>query len=104
MDSIAVAYWKRPEVAITIDYGQVCAEAEVQAATEIAKSLEIQHEILLIDCRKVGSGDLAGAEAHSQAATSEWWPYRNQLLITLAAMRLIALDVQELMIATVASD
>ena len=27
MDSIALAFWKRPEIAITIDYGQRAAEA-----------------------------------------------------------------------------
>lgn len=32
MDSIALAYWKRPEIAITIDYGQKPAAAEVVAS------------------------------------------------------------------------
>ena len=28
MDSIALAYWKRPDIALTIDYGQAAADAE----------------------------------------------------------------------------
>lgn len=104
MDSTALAYWKRPDVAITVDYGQVPAEAEVQASGQVCATLGIRHELVRVDCRGLGSGDLAGREAHELAATSEWWPYRNQLLITLAAMRAVALGVQQLMIATVSTD
>ena len=31
MDSIAVAYWRRPSLAITIDYGQVPAAGELRS-------------------------------------------------------------------------
>jgi len=39
-----------------------------------------------------------------RATTSDWWPYRNQLLITFACMRAISRDVQTLYIGTVKSD
>lgn len=104
MDSIALAWWKRPNVAFTIDYGQVCAEAEIRAAEAVCSDLGIRHEIIQVDCRSLGSGDLAGIPADSNAPVQEWWPYRNQLLITLAGMRGIALGVKELMVAAVISD
>ncbi|WP_112313008.1 7-cyano-7-deazaguanine synthase [Pseudogemmobacter bohemicus] len=87
MDSIAVAFWQRPEVAITIDYGQKAAEAELLAAAEVAKELNMRHEIVRIDCRPIGSGDMAGNDALAIAPVPEWWPFRNQILITFAAAR-----------------
>lgn len=42
MDSIALAYWLRPEVAITLDYGQKAAEAEIAAAARVAQLLRIR--------------------------------------------------------------
>jgi 7-cyano-7-deazaguanine synthase len=32
MDSVALAYWLRPDVAFTIDYGQLSAEGELRSA------------------------------------------------------------------------
>jgi 7-cyano-7-deazaguanine synthase len=104
MDSLSIAWWKRPEVAITIDYGQLAADAEIAAAATICKHLNIQHNILRIDCRSLGSGDMAGNEASSHAPATDWWPFRNQLLITLAAMKSIELGVNKLMIGTVQTD
>lgn len=104
MDSVATAFWKRPELAVTIDYGQRPAGAEVEAAARVAAELGIRHEVVRVDCSALGSGDLAGSPALSVAPVSEWWPYRNQLLVTLAAMRCVALGVDELMLGSVASD
>jgi len=104
MDSIALAYWKQPQVAITINYGQVCARAELEAATTVAGSLGCQHEIVEVDCRTLGSGDLAGKPVHPLGATQEWWPYRNQLLITFAAMKAVQTGATELLIACVKTD
>nr|WP_084545332.1 7-cyano-7-deazaguanine synthase [Derxia gummosa] len=104
MDSIAIAWWKRPAFAITIDYGQRAAAAERLAATQVCSELGIQHSIITIDCRSLGSGDMSYAPPHAEAKTSDWWPYRNQMLITLASMRAIALGVRTLYIGTVRSD
>lgn len=104
MDSLCIAWWKRPDVAITIDYGQLPAAAEIAASTAICQQLGIEHHILRIDCRSLGSGDMAGAEASVHAPATDWWPYRNQLLITLAAMKAIGLSVTYLWIGTVKSD
>lgn len=104
MDSIAIAYWQRPELCVTIDYGQIPAEAEIAAATAVCHALELSHAVLRIDCRAVGSGDLAGRPSSQLAPVREWWPYRNQLLITLAASCVIDQGVQELLIGCVRSD
>lgn len=104
MDSVAIAWWKRPQLAITIDYGQRAAEGEIRASAQVAKELGIAHEVVCVDCSPLGSGDMAGAAADSAAPTTEWWPYRNQLLITLVGMRAIARQVQTLFIGTVRSD
>lgn len=104
VDSIALSYWLRPELAITIDYGQLPYKGELRAAEEVAKQLGIQHELLQVDCRAIGSGDLSGTAPDPFAPASEWWPYRNQLLLTLCAAKAITLGVTEIYIGTVASD
>lgn len=104
MDSISIAYWKRPEVAITLDYGQRAAETEKRVSSVVCLELGIEHHVLSIDCSSLGSGDMAGVAPDATAPASDWWPYRNQLLITLASMRAIALGVDTLYIGTVRSD
>ncbi|WP_382161563.1 7-cyano-7-deazaguanine synthase [Hydrogenophaga sp. ANAO-22] len=104
MDSLAIAWWKRPELAITLDYGQKAAEAEKLASAQVCKELGIRHEIVAVDCSSLGSGDMAGTPPDAAAQTSDWWPYRNQLLITLASMRAISRGMHRLYIGTVCSD
>lgn len=104
MDSLSLAWWKRPDIAFTIDYGQLAAEAEISASKAICKRLGIAHNIIHVDCRALGSGDMAGNEANHLAPATDWWPYRNQLLITLAAMKAIEFDINRLWIGTVRSD
>lgn len=104
MDSLSVAWWRRPALAITIDYGQLPAAAEIEAASAICEELHIEHSVVRVDCRSLGSGDMAGQEASAHAPESDWWPYRNQLLITLAGMRALARGADELLLGTVATD
>jgi 7-cyano-7-deazaguanine synthase len=104
LDSIALAYWCQPEICITIDYGQVPAAAELRAAKAFCAATNLPHEVIRVDCRSLGSGDLAQSAASSFAPSSEWWPFRNQLLVTLAAMRAIAIRADELLIGCVAGD
>ncbi|MFO1407019.1 MAG: 7-cyano-7-deazaguanine synthase [Steroidobacteraceae bacterium] len=104
MDSMALAWWRRPRLAITIDYGQRAARAERVASGQVCAELGIRHEIIAVDCSRLGSGDMSEGPSLSLAKTSDWWPYRNQLLITLAAMRAITLGATTLFIGTVRSD
>ncbi len=104
MDSVAIAAWLRPKYAITIDYGQRSANAEIESASQIALDLGINHRVLRIDCSPIGSGDLAGNPAHAMAPASDWWPYRNQLLVTFAAAHALTVGARRVLIGTVAND
>jgi 7-cyano-7-deazaguanine synthase len=104
MDSVALAWWKRPDLAITIDYGQLAAKAEISAAMAVCKRLSIAHYIVHVDCRALGSGDMAGSDPHTLAPESDWWPFRNQLLVTLAGIRAISEGANQLLLGTVKSD
>jgi 7-cyano-7-deazaguanine synthase len=104
VDSIALTYWQRPEYAITVDYGQRAAATELAVAVEIARTLGLAHEVVTVDCSSLGSGDMAGTTASAHAPVPEWWPFRNQLLLTLAGMRALSMGVVELMAGSVASD
>jgi len=104
IDSAALAYWQKPTLAININYGQKSAHAERMASESIAKELNITFKPIDIDCSSLGSGDLSNKNPISIAPVSEWWPYRNQLLITLASMLAVSLNVQELMLGAVNTD
>lgn len=104
MDSIALTFWWRPAVAITVDYGQRPAKAEIQAAAAACDDLGIEHCVLRVDCSSLGSGDLAGAPALPIAPVREWWPYRNQLIVTIAASECVRRGVPGMVIGTVRTD
>ncbi|MEC5407585.1 7-cyano-7-deazaguanine synthase [Paraburkholderia sp. MPAMCS5] len=104
MDSVAIAYWTRPEVGITVAYGQRAAQAEVRAAAEVCDVLNIEHHVIEADLSALGSGDMAGCAPATLAPVSEWWPFRNQMLVTLAAMRAVSVDVNKLLIGTLRTD
>lgn len=104
MDSVALTYWKRPSHAFSIDYGQKPAIAEIQAAKQVCRHLGIDHHIIQVDCSSLGSGDLSGQSSLSISPCSEWWPYRNQLILTLAAMKAVSFGIEELIIGSVKTD
>jgi 7-cyano-7-deazaguanine synthase len=104
MDSVAIAYWKRPEFAVTVDYGQLAAPAEVRAAGAVCGMLGITHRIVRADLSSLGSGDMAGRAEIDVAPLPEWWPYRNQMIVTLAAMAVLPLGVRRLLIGTLRTD
>lgn len=104
MDSIAILYWQRPDIALTIDYGQKSAKSEIRAASYACSQLGIDHHVVDIDCSTLGSGDLSEQASHEIAPQTDWWPFRNQLLITFAAMHLIKFNVKKIMIGSVKPD
>src|SRR5262245_41817313 len=85
VDSTAIAAWMKPDHALTISYGPVPAAGEIRASRAIAETLNIPHSVLEADCSAVGSGLMAGTAPDHLAPMPEWWPFRNQLLLTLAA-------------------
>ena len=104
MDSVALAWGLRPDLSITVDYGQLAAEGEIQAATAVCESLGLSHRVIRVDCRSLGSGDMAGTAAIPASPVSEWWPFRNQLLITFGASAALQAGLSHLVIGAVSSD
>lgn len=103
-DSMALAYWLRPRLAVTVNYGQLPALAEVTAAQALCQQLAIEHLVVNVDCSSLGSGDMSGSAALEIAPVPEWWPYRNQLILTLAGAAAVARGAHELLIGTVSTD
>jgi 7-cyano-7-deazaguanine synthase len=85
VDSTCLAALTPGALCLTLDYGQVTAEGEVRAAHAVTATLGLRHEVISADCSAVGSGLLAGRDEAAGAPSAEWWPFRNQLLVTLAA-------------------
>jgi 7-cyano-7-deazaguanine synthase len=103
-DSASLAWWRRPDLAIFIDYGQVPALAERRAAEAVADELGLPIEIISVDCRPLGVGQLAQQKQIAAASTPEWWPFRNQLLITIAGAVGVKCGIGEVVIGTVLDD
>ena len=80
--------WK-PDVCLTIDYGQIPAAGEIRAAKNVAKFFGLPHRLLDINAASLGSGQMAGKPKIKQATIPELWPFRNQFLVTLAAMKFV---------------
>ncbi len=104
VDSICLAYLLKPDFAYTIDYGQISADREIYISKLICEKLNICHEIIKVDCESLGSGSMANKTSLKISPSTEWWPYRNQLLITLALMKALKNDVDEIHLASVKSD
>lgn len=118
-DSIALAAWLRPSACLTIDYGQRPVAGEMRAAEATAQMLNLDWHQFRVDLSPVGSGLLHddGTETGKDAAAAfrggtpvegapspEWWPYRNQLLVSLAAAWALPRGFDELVVGSVAPD
>jgi 7-cyano-7-deazaguanine synthase len=104
LESSAVAAWLRPQLALTIDYGQLPAEGEIWAASRVCVELGLEHHSLRIDCSQIGSGLLSGSKTDELAPVPEWWPYRNQLLVTLAGGWGIGRGISEILVGSISGD
>lgn len=104
VDSSAIAYWLRPELCLTIDYGQRPAAGEIAAARALCTMIGLAHETLVVDMKALGSGSLSGGPPSALAKAEEWWPFRNQMLITIAGMHLLSAGVRQIMLGAVRTD
>lgn len=105
LDSAALAALLRPALCLAIDYGQRPAAAELRAAENISRTLNLTFEAIHVDLAAVGGGLLRGEEDDLQWAPSpEWWPYRNQLLVTTAAAVALRRGLGTVVIGSVAGD
>lgn len=103
LDSTALAFWLRPHRLLFVDYGQLSAQGELRAATKISSELGLDLDTRRVDARSCGAGDMAGGISISDQA-SEFWPYRNQFLITLAAMTYASEPTLSILVGTVRTD
>jgi 7-cyano-7-deazaguanine synthase len=95
---------RRPDVCLTIDYGQKQSTGEIRAATNISEFLELNHQIMTVDLSRLGSGQMVGKPAIKSALIPEFWPFRNQLLITLCAMKFADEDNVKIILGSTKSD
>lgn len=104
INSSALASWRAPARALFVDYGQTPAAGEERAARQVALGLSIPFDVLKTDCRALGSGIMASSQLLAVAPTPEWWPFRNQLLVTLAAGWAVSHGMSTLVLGIVRSD
>ncbi|MBL4767790.1 MAG: 7-cyano-7-deazaguanine synthase [Rhodobacteraceae bacterium] len=104
IDSTCLAWSERPDRLAFIDYGQIPAKGELRACESIADELKTPFDVLTADLRQFGSGSMAGKASAGGSAVTEFWPYRNQMLITLVAMAYHGQNLREIIIGTVNSD
>ena len=104
LDSALVAAVEQPERALFVDYGQMSARAERAAAQTVADHLGIELDTVTIDASSVGTGQLVKATQARVAPSPAWFPFRNQLLVTIAAAHAIKIGLGAVLIGTVADD
>lgn len=110
-DSIALAAWLLPAACLTIDYGQRPVKGEMRAASAAADALGLAWHELRVDLSAIGSGlmhdsgddEIAGS-VRLDSPSPEWWPYRNQLLATLAAAWALPRGFSEIVVGSVRPD
>ena len=104
VESTALAWRYRPDRLLFVDYGQIPAEGERRAALHLASKLNLRLDEITVDASALGAGDMAGRSKAQHSEATEAWPFRNQFLITLAAMRYATEGVEEILIGTVSTD
>lgn len=103
LDSTALAWSLRPDQLLFLDYGQIPARGEERATVQVAKELGIPLDVRAVNLREFGGGVMAGGSGDG-SHPPEFWPYRNQMLITLAAMAYAERGLTEIIVGTVRSD
>ncbi len=102
IDSTCIAWLERPDRLAFVDYGQIPAKGELRACRSIADALDLPLDVHTADLRSFGGGLMAGGAA--EGAAPEFWPFRNQMLITLAAMYYAQRGAVEITVGTVRTD
>ena len=102
IDSAAIAWIEKPDALLFVDYGQLPAVGECRAARSLAAAMGLPLEERVAPLTAFGVGSLVGGPQRP-GVPPEFWPFRNQMLITLAAMAFTHCDHLEILIGTVAS-
>lgn len=105
LDSAALAALLRPALCLAVDYGQRPAVAELLAAEAISRVLGLAFEAIHIDLTAIGAGLLKSEDDGLALAPSpEWWPYRNQQLVTAAAAIALRRGLRTVVVGSVLGD
>ena len=100
-------------LAITFDYGQKSAAAEIRAALKIAQNFQIPHQVLSVDFLKVSNHPLFNSQNSSpevatqdldnltvtqKSAQAVWVPNRNGVFINIAASLAEAQNIKQIVV------
>ena len=98
MDSACLAYLIRPATALIIDYGQLPFEREKAISEYICELLNIKLLQARVSLPKISSRIIP------EDNSTDWGPFRNQLLITIAGYSCIQEGLKNIVIGTVKTD
>lgn len=104
IDSICLAAKYRPKVCLTVDYGQRAAQAEINSSKQVCHSLGLRSIVLNVNIGALGSGQMAGQTTSPVSQHVEFWPFRNQFLVTLAGMLALREQCTQILIGSVSTD
>jgi 7-cyano-7-deazaguanine synthase len=100
IESSCLAFWKRPQLCITVDYGQACAEMEIETSASIARKLKLKHAVVHAPVQQ----KFGLSRVDEKSNKPEFWPFRNQFIGTVAAMHLYGSKAKEIWFGTVRTD
>ena len=105
VDSSALAALHRPALCLNVNYGQAQADTERRASRWIAQSLGLDWAGVAVDLTATSAGLMSEAGTRLEVSpTPEWWPFRNQFLITIAAAWAVTHDFDAVAIGTLSTD
>ena len=104
VESTCLAWWLRPSMTITVDYGQVTASAEVDTSRRISDYIGAEHHVLRAREEFIEKGLLVGSESAFSQQHPEFWLFRNQFIVTCALMYIYPEQYVDVAIGTVLSD
>lgn len=108
-----MASWLRPAGCLTVNYGQRPFRGELRASRAIAAALGLAAFTVECDLSAIGLGLLARERPSSgedvpdppiPSPSPEWWPFRNQLLATIAAAWALTRGYDVIVLGSVAGD
>jgi 7-cyano-7-deazaguanine synthase len=98
IESTALALMEKPDICLTVNYGQPPAVGEIRSSRAICRELGLEHEAIALPVY-VGQRSPLMEEGGSL-----FWPLRNQLLVTIAGIHFASRNLSEVMIGVVEAD
>ena len=89
---------------LTINYGQKAAVAEINASAQVCRALGLRHSVLTNQIADLAAGEMSHQASSRHSPHTEFWPFRNQYLATLAGMYSVKYGYDRVLIGTVVTD